>query len=1181
MKNRFCQVLAIFILIQNSLSAQCSPDVIAPTVICPSDVTVFSPLGTCTAVVPLPTPVASDNCPAGVTITSNAPVGDIYPLGQTIVEFTATDGAGNTATCLTKVTVNGGFPTTIVCNAEVTMQADPSGFTTVLPSDVLEGGPYNCAQTYISQVPGSPEPSIALPGTGTFPVMCWISLLSGGYNQCWGNVSILPASCFPDVTPPLAVCVGDLNLMAGPNGLVQVNWQDIDGGSSDACGPVSMSISVNGNPPSGTISLPVGVHTVALTVEDQAGLTNICLCTVTVNGMAGCSPDITPPVAVCINSLAVQSNITAQDITEIDAEVFDQGSYDACSAVQFRVTLDQNLTAPPTTSSVILNGVGSFVAALWVGDASNNWSQCLVQIDAIAPKCSPDKTSPTLIAPPDQHLTSAEYAALGIDITDAAALNTAFGVPYDWDNCDNANSSVSGTAQMENWLDGSPKKLTRTFIAYDNAGNFSTAQQIIKISPVYGFHVPGWSFPGDVVFDSLTVSEGAGYLLAKSYADEVFNAVCAQNEHVKTVRYHDVKNWFGYVSGPPTVLPALDLDNDGQTGDPYDVEVWQDSIYLLENGIRTTALGVRAELYQYEQVFRSNYLDAGTRVLKGLVFLDENADCLLDANDKLLDNWKIRAVGNNSGRVYAPFGGFTIGGSYKFFICNDDDSVTVSLDVPFNYAGNCQTSYVVELNPATITLQDIPVHLEIACPILTTDIVTNRLRPCFEDSYFVNYCNLNNDSIVGAYLEVTLDTFVQKLSTSLPAIDLGGNRYRFDVGTLQSGECGLLEIHFLLDCDAPVGLTHCSESHIFPDTLCGNTGGLWDGSDLEVSAKCVGDSVHFTIKNTGYGDMKSPVEFVVVEDMILFQSPPMVNLPAGQSQKLSFKADDKFLRIEVPQEPGHPFAGIASAFVEGCTDQSTPGQPMVFMNNTSNPAISNFCLQNVSSFDPNDKLPLPFGFGPQHFIEKNTDIEYLLRFQNTGTDVAHNVFLLDTLDASLDPTTVKPGAGSHPFSFEILNGKTLRFNFDNINLAAENVNEPASHGFVKFRISQKKDLPIGTQIENRAAIYFDFNAPIITNTTVHRIGENFISTKIDAIASQFGEINASPNPTDGSAWLELPTVTADALFTMSDQFGRTVFEQNFAGKKWQFDRHDLPAGVYFFKVKTREGSLFSGKIVMK
>jgi hypothetical protein len=50
-------------------------------------------------------------------------------------------------------------------------------------------------------------------------------------------------------------------------------------------------------------------------------------------------------------------------------------------------------------------------------------------------------------------------------------------------------------------------------------------------------------------------------------------------------------------------------------------------------------------------------------------------------------------------------------------------------------------------------------------------------------------------------------------------------------------------------------------------------------------------------------------------------------------------------------------------------------------------------------------------------------------------------------------------------------------------------NERGSHGFFKYSIKLKDSIVTNTVVVNKAAIYFDFNAPIITNITSHTIGK--------------------------------------------------------------------------------------------
>lgn len=139
------------------------------------------------------------------------------------------------------------------------------------------------------------------------------------------------------------------------------------------------------------------------------------------------------------------------------------------------------------------------------------------------------------------------------------------------------------------------------------------------------------------------------------------------------------------------------------------------------------------------------------------------------------------------------------------------------------------------------------------------------------------------------------------------------------------------------------------------------------------------------------------------------------------------------------------------------------------------------------SFDPNDKLVTPEGIGPQHIISANTELVYQVRFQNTGNDTAFNVVVRDTLDKSLDITTLHVMASSHAYTYQVDQSRELTFTFADINLVDSTFNESRSHGFVSYRIKPRADA-VGAVIENKADIYFDYNLPVQTNVVISRVG---------------------------------------------------------------------------------------------
>ncbi|MFK7969936.1 MAG: PKD domain-containing protein [Bacteroidia bacterium] len=138
----------------------------------------------------------------------------------------------------------------------------------------------------------------------------------------------------------------------------------------------------------------------------------------------------------------------------------------------------------------------------------------------------------------------------------------------------------------------------------------------------------------------------------------------------------------------------------------------------------------------------------------------------------------------------------------------------------------------------------------------------------------------------------------------------------------------------------------------------------------------------------------------------------------------------------------------------------------------------------TGSFDPNDKRAFPFQREDEGWLlPEEENIVYTVRFQNTGNDTAFFVVIRDTLDDSiLDINTLQMIGASHPYTMELRDDRYLTVRFDNILLPDSTTNLAESQGFVSFSLDRKKGLLPGDEIKNKAAIYFDFNKPVITNT---------------------------------------------------------------------------------------------------
>jgi N-acetylneuraminic acid mutarotase len=139
-------------------------------------------------------------------------------------------------------------------------------------------------------------------------------------------------------------------------------------------------------------------------------------------------------------------------------------------------------------------------------------------------------------------------------------------------------------------------------------------------------------------------------------------------------------------------------------------------------------------------------------------------------------------------------------------------------------------------------------------------------------------------------------------------------------------------------------------------------------------------------------------------------------------------------------------------------------------------------LLTTGSYDPND-IMVNRNFIFDYQVASQPDLEYLIRFQNTGNDTAFTVRVMNPIDTTgLLLNTFEFVAASHPGTITWLPAeKSMRFLFENILLADSNTNEALSHGFIRYKIKPKSSLVLGDSITSQAFIFFDFNSAVPTN----------------------------------------------------------------------------------------------------
>src|SRR5438477_251184 len=177
-------------------------DTTVPTASCPAP-TSASADGTCQAVVPnvLSGVTVSDNCSGtnGITLVQSPAAGTLVGLGTNTITVTATDEAGNSATCTTTFTVKDTTVPTVSCPAPTSASAD--GTCQAAVPNVLGGvtASDNCSGTNGITLVQSPAAG-TLVGLGTNTITVTATDEAGNSATCTTTFTVT------DTTVPTVSC---------------------------------------------------------------------------------------------------------------------------------------------------------------------------------------------------------------------------------------------------------------------------------------------------------------------------------------------------------------------------------------------------------------------------------------------------------------------------------------------------------------------------------------------------------------------------------------------------------------------------------------------------------------------------------------------------------------------------------------------------------------------------------------------------------------------------------------------------------------------------------------------------------------------------------------------------------------------------------------------------------------
>ena len=314
-----------------------------------------------------------------------------------------------------------------------------------------------------------------------------------------------------------------------------------------------------------------------------------------------------------------------------------------------------------------------------------------------------------------------------------------------------------------------------------------------------------------------------------------------------------------------------------------------------------------------------------------------------------------------------------------------------------------------------------------------------------------------------------------------------------------------------------------------------------------------GTSVQNGTINLGFDD--SVMDLISATPVIDSQSTN--SLSWNFTNLLPFESREIFvtMNINTPTETPPVNNGnvlIYNAIINGASDE-TPSDNSSVLNQTV-----------VGSYDPNDKTCVegtkitPIMVGDY--------LNYVIRFENTGTANAEFVVIRDEIDMSkFDITTLVPTGSSHSFTTRILNTNKVEFIFENINLPFDDAN---NDGFVAFKIKTRPTLIVGDIISNTASIFFDYNLPIITNT---------YSTTIETLGKQDFEFNRvftiSPVPAKNNLTITAKQDVIMSSINIYNTLGQLI--QVITNPSQTIDVSSLTTGSYFIKIISDKGTAIS------